>query len=139
MKRSLLLAALAAVLMTGQVCASGLGDPDINVPQRIVEESLFKDVSPDDPLVKKAAEQVAAIVKATGESENAIGQLCNRHARYIFDVSHQRAKPMEVLEAVAMLTRKGKSFNDAAQLYHQARAKQRLDHAAAMSQLASVK
>jgi hypothetical protein len=139
MNRSHLLAVLTAALLAGQVFASGLGEPEFNVPQRIVEESLFQDVSLDDPLVKKAAEQVAAIVKATGEQERAIAQLCNRHARYIFDVSHQRAKPMEVLEAVAFLTRKGKSFNEAAQLYHQARAKQRLDHAAAMTQLASVK
>lgn len=139
MKRSFLLAALTVTLMTGHVCAAGLGDPEVNVPQRIVEESLLKEVGLNDPLVKKAAEQVATIVKATGESERAIGTLCNRHARYIFDVSHQRVKPMEVLEAVALVTAKGKSFNDAAHLYHEARAKQRLDHAAAMSQLAGIK
>jgi len=115
----------------------GLDDPGANLPQRLVEASLNQDVPASDPRVARTKEQLAQVMKATGETEQAVAAACMRNARYIFDVSHQRVSALEVLEALAKYAPPGKPMNDTTQRYFNLRAKEKLGHAEALKALAA--
>jgi hypothetical protein len=128
-------ALLLVCLLALNVHAAGLGDPEMSVPQRLVESSLNQEVPASDPRVAKTREQLAAAMKATGESEQAVAQVCMRNARYMFDVAKIRVSPLEVLDALAKYAPPGKSINDTTQRYFDLRVRQKLDHAAAMAKM----
>jgi hypothetical protein len=115
--------------------AAGLGNPEVNVPQQLVATSLSQDVPANDPQVAKARDQLEKVMKATGEDAQVIAASCVRNARYIFDSSHQRASPLEVLEALAQFAPPGKPLSDTTQRYSALRAQQHASHAAAMAQM----
>jgi hypothetical protein len=117
--------------------AAGLEDPAVNVPQRLVEVSLNQEVPANDPRVSRTREQLAQVMKATGETEQAVAQACMRNARYIFDFSRQRVSPLEVLEVLARYAPPGKPLNDTTQVYFNLRVKQKLGHAEAMKAMAT--
>jgi hypothetical protein len=138
MKRFLV--ALGALLFAFAVQAAGFGDEaEGNIPQRLVEESVKQDVPANDPRVAKVRDQLAQVVKATGETEQAVAQGCMRNARYIFDFSRQRVSPLEVLEALAKYAPAGKPMSDTTQRYFNLRVKQKLGHAETMAALAAGK
>lgn len=116
--------------------AAGLESPPENLPQRLVEWSYNEDVAPTDPRVKKTGELLATAMKRTGETDQAVAQVCLRNAKYIFDFSRQRTTAIEVLEAIAQHAPDGKPINETSQRYFDLRVKQKLDHAAAMAKLA---
>ncbi|MDP1651713.1 MAG: hypothetical protein Q8L56_03225 [Rhodocyclaceae bacterium] len=124
---------LCICLLACNVHAASPGDPEIGVPQRLVENSLNQAVPASDPRVAKTREQLAIVMKATGESEQSVAQACMRNARYIFDASRQRVSPLEVLEALAKYAPPGKSINETTQRYFELRVKRRLDHAGALA------
>jgi hypothetical protein len=132
-------AACAALLLACNVYASGLGDPEMNVPQRLVEVSASQEVPASDPRIAVAREQLGRVAKATGENEQAVAYACMRNARYIFDATRQRVTPLEVLEALAKHAPAGKPLNEATQRYANLRVKDRLGHAEAMAALAAGK
>lgn len=133
MKMPVATLACAALLCACSVHASGLGDPEMNVPQRLVEASLNQDVAVGDPRVATAREHLTRVVKATGESEQAVAQACMRNARYIFDASRQRVSPLEILEVLAKHAPAGKPIGETTQRYVDLRVKQRLGHAEALA------
>lgn len=139
MKMHLSAAACAALLLAFNAQASGLGDPEMNVPQRLVEVSVSQEVPVSDPRVAAAREQLVRVAKATGENEQAVAYACMRNARYIFDATRQRVTPLEVLEALAKHAPAGKPLNDATQRYSTLRVQQKLGHAEAMAALAAGK
>ncbi len=132
-------AACAALLLAFNSQAAGLGDPEMNVPQRLVEVSLSQEVPAGDARVGAAREQLARVMKASGENEQAVAQICMRNARYIFDASRQRATPLEVLEALSKHARAGKPLSETTQRYSTLRVQQKLGHAEAMAALAAGK
>jgi len=132
-------ALLFSCLLAFNVHAAGLGDPEMSVPQRLVESSLNQEVPASDPRIAKTREQLATTMKATGESEQSVAQVCMRNARYLFDVAKIRVSPLEVLEALAKYAPAGQSINDTTQRYVELRVKQKLDHAAAMAKMAASK
>jgi hypothetical protein len=133
-------AALCALLFSAVTCqAAGLGDPEINVPQRLVESSVNQDVAAGDPRVAQTRELIARVMKATGESEQSVAQVCMRNARYIFDFSRQRVGALEVLEALAKHAPAGKPINDTTQRYFNLRVKEKLGHAEALAAMAAGK
>lgn len=134
MKLKVLVVACVALLACN-AHAAGLGDPEMNVAQRLVESSLNQEVPAGDPRVGKAREQLLLVVKATGEPEQAVAQSCIRNARYIFDVTKIRVSPLEVLEALVAHAPASKSMSVSTNRYFELRAKQKLDHAAALAAL----
>lgn len=138
MKPSLAAAACAAWFLAFPVHAAGLGDPEIDVAQRLLEVSLREDIPANHPRLAKTREQLARVAKQTGEDENSIAQACMRNARYVFDSARIDVRPHEVLEAAAQYAPAGKPLNATTQRYVQLRLK-RLDHAGAMAQMAAGK
>lgn len=141
MKPFLAAAACAASFLALPLHASGLGDPEMNAPQRLVQASLREEVAADDPRVAKAREMLVKAGAATGETDLALAQACMRNARYIFDASRRRANvsALEVLEAVAAHAPAGKPLAETTQRYVDLRVKQKLDHAGALAQMAAGK
>jgi hypothetical protein len=139
MKMPIATAACVALLLAFNAHASGLGDPETNFSQRLVEVSVSQEVAANDPRVATAREQLARVAKLTGETEQAVAYACMRNARYIFDATRQRVTPLEVLEALAKHAPAGKPLSDATQRYSNLRAQQKLGHAAAMNALAAGK
>jgi len=132
-------AALCILLLSATTChAAGLGDPEMNVPQRLVEASINQPVAASDPRVAKTRDQLAKVTKATGENEQAVAASCVRNARFIFDSSRQRTSPLEVLEALAQFATPGKPLSDTTQRYSSLRVQQQISHAAAMAQMGTV-
>ena len=130
-------AVFCALLLSAVTCqAAGLGDPEMNVPLQLVVASINQDVLPNDPRVAKARDQLAKVMKASGEEEQSVAASCVRNARYIFDSSRQRSTPLEVLEALAQFALPGKPLSDTTQRYSNLRVQKRISHAAAMSQMA---
>ena len=115
--------------------AAGLGDPEADVALRLVESSAKQAVPADDPRVAKVRGQLAQVVKATGENEQAVAHACNRNARYLFDVAQLRVSPLEVLEALATQARGSRPLTEMTGRYFDLRTKQKLDHAGALAAL----
>lgn len=134
MKPEILIAACIALLACN-THAAGLGDPEMNVAQRLVESSFKQDVPAGDPRVGKVREQMLLVVKATGEPEQAVAQSCIRNARYLFDVTKIQVSPLEVLEALVAHAPVSKSMNTTTNRYFELRVKRKLDHAAALAAL----
>jgi hypothetical protein len=133
-------AALCALLISAFTCqAAGLGDPEVNIPQRLVEASVNQDVAAGDPRVAQTRDLIARVMKATGETEQSVAQVCMRNARYIFDFSRQRVGALEVLEALAKHAPAGKPINDTTQRYFNLRVKEKLGHAEALAAMAAGK
>ncbi len=129
-----------ALLLSVFTCqAAGLGDPEMNVPQRLVEASLNQEVPANDPRIEKVREQIAKVMKASGESEQVVAQACLRNARHIFDSTRQRTSPLEVLEMLVKYAPAGKPLTDTTQRYFKLRVHQKLDHAGALAQMAAGK
>ncbi len=129
-----------ALLLSAFTCqAAGLGDPEMNVPQRLVEASLNQEVPANDPRIEKVREQIAKVMKASGESEQVVAQACLRNARHIFDSTRQRTSPLEVLEMLVKYAPAGKPLTDTTQRYFKLRVHQKLDHAGALAQMAAGK
>jgi hypothetical protein len=130
-------ALLFSCLLAFNLHAAGLGDPEMNVPQRLVAATLNQEVPANDPRVAKARDQLAQVMKATGEDEQTVATTCIRNARYIFDFSRQRTTPLEVLEALAKFAPAGKPLGDTTQRYSGLRVQKRISHAEAMAQMAA--
>lgn len=134
--RMQILAAGAALLLAFNLHAAGFGDPEMDMPLRLIEVSLKQEVPANDPRVAAVRDQLARVMKLSGENDLAVGQLCMRNARYIFDASRQRATPLEVLEALAKHAQVGKSLNETSQRYATLRVQQKLGHAEALAAMA---
>jgi hypothetical protein len=130
-----LASALCALLIISNGHASGLGDPDIDVPRRLVEITYKQDIPANDPRLAKTREQLQQVAKATGETEQGVAQACMRNARYIFDASKTYVSPLEVLEALAKYVPSGKPLTEMTRHYVELRLKQKLGHADALKQL----
>lgn len=139
MKPSLAAAACAAWFLAFPVHAAGLGDPEVDVAQRLLEVSLREDIPANHPRLAKTREQLQRVAKQTGENENSIAQSCMRNARYVFDAGRIDVRPHEVLEAAAQYAPAGKPLNETTQRYVQLRLHKKLDHAGAMAQMAAGK
>lgn len=134
------LAALGAALcLAFNVHAAGFGDPELDVAQRLLEVSLREDIPANHPRLAKAREQLRRVAKLSGENENAVAQLCTRNARYVFDAGRIDVRPHEVLDAAAQYAQAGKPLSETTQRYVQLRLHQKLDHAGAMTRMASGK
>ena len=133
-------AALCALLLSAATCqAAGLADPEMNAPQRLLEASLNQEVPANDPRLDKVREQIAKVMKASGESEQVVAQACIRNARHIFDSSRQRTSPLEVLDMLVKHAPAGKPLADTTQRYFKLRVHEKLDHAGALAQMAAGK
>jgi hypothetical protein len=128
-----------AVLFSIQSRAAGLGDPEMDVARRLVEVATKQEATTADPRVAKVRDQIAKVMKATGENDQAVAQSCMRNARYLFDVAKLQVSPLEVLEALAAHAPAGKPLNETTERYFDLRARQKLDHAGAMAGLAGKK
>lgn len=129
----------AALFITCNVHAAGLGDPEMDVAQRFLEVSLREDVPPNHPRLAQTREQLQRVAKASGENENAVAQICMRNARFVFDAARIDVRPHEVLEAAAKYAMAGKPLSETTQRYVQLRLHQKLDHAGALAQMAADK
>lgn len=138
MKLSLAAAACAAWFLAFPAHAAGLGEPEYDVAQRLLEVSLREDIPANHPRLAKTREQLARLVKQTGENENSIAQSCMRNSRFVFDAARIDVRPHEVLEAAAQFAPAGKPLNETTERYVQLRLK-KLDHAGAMARMAAGK
>lgn len=126
-------------LLTFNVHAAGMGEPEMDVAQRLLEISLRQDIPANHPRLAQTREQLQRVVKVSGENENAVAQICMRNARYAFDAARIDVRPHEVLEAAARYAQPGKLLSETTQRYIELRSKERLDHAGAMAQMAAGK
>lgn len=126
-------------LLAFNVNAAGLGEPEFDAAQRLLEASLREDIPPNHPRLAKTREQLQRLAKLNGESEQTVAQACMRNARYAFDSARIDVRPHEVLEAAAQFAQPGKPLSETTQRYVELRAKQKLDHAAALKQMAAFK
>lgn len=92
-----------------------------NLAQNIVAVSLREDVGPADARVKQAQAWLEKVRTATGEEAKSIAAFSERTSRWFFDATRQRATPLEMLEAMALLTKAGKPMQDTLRDYIQAR------------------
>lgn len=107
-----------------------------NLPLQIVARSVGEDVAAGDARVIQAKGWLAKVTKVTGEDEKAVAAACERTSRWFFDMTRTRATALEMLEAVALLAKPGKTMQDTMVDYVQAR-RQTADksHAAALKAL----
>lgn len=124
---------LCACLLALNVHAAGLGEPEMDVAQRLLEVSLREDIPANHPRLAKAREQLQRLARNTGESEQSIAQACMRNARYAFDAARIDVRPHEVLEAAAQFAPAGKPLSETTQRYIDLRVNQKLDHAKALA------
>lgn len=124
---------LSACLLALNANAAGLGEPDFDAAQRLLEASLREDVPANHPRLAKTREQIQRVAKLTGESEQSIAQACMRNARYAFDVARIDVRPHEVLEAAAQFAQPGKPLSETTQRYIDLRVNKKLDHARALA------
>ncbi|MEW6513596.1 MAG: hypothetical protein AB1443_06320 [Pseudomonadota bacterium] len=124
---------LCACLLALNVHAAGLGEPEMDVAQRLLEVSLRQDIPANHPRLAQTREQLQRLVNITGENEQTIAQACMRNARYAFDAARIDVRPHEVLEAAARYAQSGKPLSETTQRYVELRAKQKLDHAGALA------
>lgn len=129
----------AALLLAFAAHAAGLGEPDLDAAQRLLEVSLREDIPANHPRLAKTREQLQRVVKMTGENEQSVAQACIRNARYVFDAARIDVRPHEVLEAAAQFAPAGRPLNETTQRYVELRLQKKLDHAAAMTRLAAGK
>jgi hypothetical protein len=124
---------LCACLLAFNVHAAGLGEPDYDAAQRLLEASLREDIPENHPRLAKTREQIKRLAKLSGETEQTVAQACMRNARYAFDAARIDVRPHEVLEAAALYAPAGKPLSETTQRYIDLRVKQKLDHAKALA------
>lgn len=107
-----------------------------NLPLQIVARSVGEDVAAGDARVAQAKGWLDKVVKVTGEEEKSVAAACERTSRWFFDMTRTRATALEMLEALALLAKPGKTMQDTLADYVQAR-RQATDksHAAALKVL----
>lgn len=126
-----LLALLAVLLFSLSLHA---GEDNTDAAMRLVSIAVGEEVAAGDARVTKARDWIAQAMKATGETDGrSVAAACVRLSRHLFDVTKQRVSPVEVLEALATRTVPGRPLQEATQRYFDLRAKQKLDHAAALA------
>lgn len=129
---------LAVLIFLGISLAVRAGDADADAAMRVVAVAAGEDVAASDARVTRARQWLAQAMKATGETdERAVAAACVRLSRHLFDVTKQRANPLEVLEALATRAPPGRPLQETTQRYFDLRAKQKLDHAAALAAMKS--
>ncbi len=128
---------LCACLLSFNLHAAGLGEPEGDIAQRFLEVSLRQDIPANHPRLASTREQIQRVAKASGENEQTVAQACMRNARYAFDAARIDVRPHEVLEAAARYAPAGRSLNETTQRYIELRVKQKLDHAGALARLAT--
>jgi hypothetical protein len=126
---------LCACLLAFNVNAAGLGEPEFDAAQRLLEASLREDIPENHPRLAKAREQIKRLAKLSGESEQTVAQACMRNARYAFDAARIDVRPHEVLEAAALYAPAGKPLSETTQRYIDLRVNKKLDHAKALAAL----
>ncbi len=124
---------LCACLLAFNANAAGLGEPDYDAAQRLLEASLREDIPENHPRLAKTREQIKRLAKLSGETEQTVAQACMRNARYAFDAARIDVRPHEVLEAAALYAPAGKPLSETTQRYIDLRVKQKLDHAKALA------
>lgn len=125
-----LIAALFAMLFA---VAGHTADADSDVSLRLTVAALGDDVQAKDPRVAQTRTWIAQAVKATGEEDESVAAASVRLSRYLFDVTKTRVSPLEVLEALAKRAPAGRPLAETTNRYFELRAKQKLDHAAALA------
>lgn len=80
--------------------------------QRLTAMSLREEVAAGDPRVAQTRAQIARVVKLSGEEPMAVATACLRYTRHLFDAIHERATPLELLDALASFGKAGKPIND---------------------------
>lgn len=113
--------------------AAGLGDADANLPKRLIEVSLSREIPATDPQIDKVRGQLLHLATSTGETEQDLAHACMRNARYLYDVTRIRVGPLEVLEVLVNHAPSGKPVSETTQRYVDLRVKQKLDHAGALA------
>lgn len=130
------------LLLTLSIQAAGMEnssptDPDADVALRLTLQALNETVPAGDPRVAQTRGWLARAMRASGETDDqAVAATCVRLSRYLFDVTKQRVSPLEVLEALARHAPAGKPLQETTQRYFELRAKQKLDHAGALTAMA---
>jgi hypothetical protein len=124
---------LSACLLAFNVHAAGLGEPEMDAAQRLLEVSLREDIPANHPRLAKTREQLQRVAKLSGESEQSVAQACMRNARYAFDAARIDVRPHEVLEAAAQYAPAGKPLSETTQRYIDLRVNKKLDHAKALA------
>ena len=124
---------LSACLLAFNAHAAGLGEPDMDPAQRLLEVSLRQDIPANHPRLAQTREQLQRVAKFSGESEQSVAQACVRNARYAFDAARIDVRPHEVLEAAAQFAPSGKPLSETTQRYIDLRVNKKLDHAKALA------
>lgn len=107
-----------------------------NIALNIVSASLREDVAPNDARVTKARAWLDKAVKTTGEDEKAVAAQCERTSRWFFDLTRTKATALEMLEALATLSKAGTPMQDTMRDYVAARRQTaNMSHAEAMAAL----
>jgi hypothetical protein len=137
MKKMLALLFLAA-LMSG-AAAGNAGAVD-EIAQRLTAMSVRQDVPEDDPRIGQTRKLLDKAVKLTHEEPLAGATACSRYAGHLFDAIHERATPLELLEALTTFGKPGKPMNETLQDYTVARKSAAAkSHAEAMAALGKKK
>ena len=110
-----------AVFFSAAAIAVGTPAPADDAAQRLTAMSVGQDVAADDPRVAQARKLLDKAVKLTHEEPMAIAAACSRYAGHLFDAIHERATPLELLEALATFGKSGKPMNETLQDYVAAR------------------
>ena len=110
-----------AVFFSAAAIAVGTPAPADDAAQRLTAMSVGQDVAADDPRVAQARKLLDKAVKLTHEEPMAIAAACSRYAGHLFDAIHERATPLELLEALATFGKSGKPMNETLQDYAAAR------------------
>lgn len=130
--------ALSTLLFTVTVAAAAeITENTGDVSLRLTVAALGDDVQAKDPRVAQTRVWINQVIKATGEEGESVAAASVRLSRYLFDVTKIRVSPLEVLEAVAKYAPAGKPLNETTQRYFDLRAKQKLDHVAALAAMAA--
>jgi hypothetical protein len=111
-------------------------DPDgaeISTPHHLTAVALNETLTANDPRIARTRDWLKRAMRATGETERAIAQACLRNASYLRDVTKNATSPLEILEALALHAPSGKPLTETTHRYFDLRAKQKLDHAAALA------
>lgn len=125
---------LAVLIFLGIALAVRAGDADVDAAVRVVAVAAGEEVAPGDVRVTRARQWIAQTMKATGETDaRTVAAACVRLSRHLFDVTKQRISPLEVLEALATRAPPGRPLQETTQRYFDLRAKQKLDHTAALA------
>lgn len=124
---------LALLLVAALVFPAAAAD---DVARRLAEASFGQTLAENDPRVVQARSQLDKAVNLTHEEPMAVAAACSRYAGHLFDAIHERATPLELLEALAAFGKADRPMNDTLLAYVAARkAAPHRNHAAALTAL----